>query len=139
MATYPLWGVVQGESVPRFHAEEFLLFPFVQNGQYPRQSSGGVWTLTATVGGIIFPVVVPHGLPPILKRLHSPHYAYCHNLTMVSPDLASNFILLIRKCISLVSSSRGPRGRQLRRDFGGALLNLGRPVRTRSGRGTLSI
>ena len=45
--------------------------------------------------------------------------------TIVSPDLASNFILLIRKCISLVSSSWGPRGRQLGRALGGALLNLG--------------
>ena len=80
MATYPLWGVVHGESVTRFYAKEFLLFPLVQIGQYPCQSGSGVWTLSTAAGGVVFPVEMPHGLPPILERLHSSHYAYCHDL-----------------------------------------------------------
>ena len=80
MATYPLWGVVHGESVSHFYAEEFLLFPFIQIVQYPFQSGSGVWTLKAATGGVVFPAEMPHGLPPILERLHSPLYAYRHDL-----------------------------------------------------------
>ena len=80
MTTYPVWGIVHGESVSRFDMEEFLLFSFVQVGHYPFQSGGGVRTLTATVGGIVCPVVLAHGIATILKRLHSPHYAYSHHL-----------------------------------------------------------
>ena len=79
VTTYPAWGVVHGKSIPRFNMKEFFFFPIVQIGQYFRQSSGGVQTFTTTTGGVIFPIVMPHGLPPVLKRLHTPHYAYCHD------------------------------------------------------------
>ena len=29
MTTYPVWGVVHGESIPQFNLEEFFLFSFV--------------------------------------------------------------------------------------------------------------
>ena len=63
VTTYPSWGVVHRKPIPRFNMKEFFFFSFIQIGQYPRQSSGGVWTLTTTVGGNIFPVVVPLGFP----------------------------------------------------------------------------
>ena len=57
-----------------------VLCPFVQIGQYPCQSGSGVRTLTAVAGGVVFPVEMPHGIPPILERLHPSPYAYRHDL-----------------------------------------------------------
>ena len=76
MIAYPAPGVVHGKSVPRFNAEELLFFSFIQIGQYPCQRCGGVRTFATAAGGIVFSIEVPHGFPPVLKWLHSLHYAY---------------------------------------------------------------
>ena len=76
VAAHPAWGVVHGEPIPWLNADELLFLSFVQIGQYFCQSGGGVRTFTTAAGGIVFSMEVPHGLSPILKWLHPPHYAY---------------------------------------------------------------
>ena len=76
---YPAPRVVHGESIQRIRAEEVLLLPLVQAGQDLYQIGGRSRPSAAMTGGIIFPVEIPHGVAPILERLHPSHNARGHD------------------------------------------------------------
>ena len=103
MATYPLWGVVHGESVPDFFAKEFL----------PLNKSDNILAKVAAESGPLRPQRVASS-SPLKCHMGFPRYwsgctprlmRIAMTSTIVSPALASNFILFIRRYISLVSSS----------------------------------
>ena len=78
--TYPAGRVVHGVPFSAIDAEKFFFLPFEQLGQYFGQGGRGVWTLLAAAGGVILPIIVPHGKSSVLEWLDPPYYRDCHYL-----------------------------------------------------------
>ena len=71
--------VIHGESIQWTRAEEVLLLPLEQAGQDLHQIGGRSRPRAAMMGGVILPVEIPHGVAPILERLHPSHNACGHD------------------------------------------------------------
>ena len=76
---YPAPRVVHGKSVQGIRAEEVLLLPLVQAVQDLYQVVGRARSLAAVTGGVIISIEVPHGVAPILERMHPAHNACGHD------------------------------------------------------------
>ena len=87
--------IVHGKSISALDTKKFLFLPFEQFGQYFGQSGGGVRTLPAAAGGVILPIVVPHGKPSVLEWLNPRTMEVAITSTIDKPDLASVLILLM--------------------------------------------
>ena len=79
MSVYPAPRIVHRKSVQWTDVEKILLFPLLQHGQDLHQIGDRSRPLMAMTGGIILPVEIPHGVAPILERLHPPHNAGGHD------------------------------------------------------------
>ena len=79
MSAYPAPRVIHRESIQRIRVEEVLFLSLVQAGQELFQIGCRAWPRTAVTGGIVLPVEIPHGVAPILERLHPPHNAGGHD------------------------------------------------------------
>ena len=110
---------------------ELLFLPFIQLGQYFGQGGGGLRALPTIASGVVFPVIMPHGQPSVLKWLDPPHYGGRHYFDYRISGLGEH-PYLAQELANL-------RGCQLWRFFKGALVNSGRPLRTGSGSTTSSI
>ena len=93
LGAYPARRTIHRVSFPVLDAQELLFLPFEQFGQYFGQSGGGIRTLSAAAGGVILPIVVPHGKPSVLEWLNPPHYQVSITSAIDNPDWASVFIL----------------------------------------------
>ena len=80
LGAYPARRAVHRISFSVLDAQELLLLPFEQFGQYFGQGGRGVWTLPPEAGGVIFPIVVLHGKSSVLEWLDPPHYGSRHYL-----------------------------------------------------------
>ena len=78
-SAYPAPRVIHGESIQWTRAEEVLLLTLVQARQDLHQIGGRSWPLAAMMGGVILLVEIPHGVAPILERLHPSHKACGHD------------------------------------------------------------
>ena len=76
---YPAPRVVHGKTVQGIRAEGVLLLPLVQAGQDLHQIVGRARSLAAVTGGVVVSIEVPHGVAPILERLHPMHNACGHD------------------------------------------------------------
>ena len=79
MFAYPAPRVIHGEPIQWARLEEVLLLPLVQAGQDLHQIGGRSRPRAAMTGGVILPVEIPHGVAPILERLHPSHNACGHD------------------------------------------------------------
>ena len=130
---------------PRLEEDPDIFVELIDWQFYQLSCDDAMVAITAYYPGLLPASHVRKTKKSQLQKLGSPFRHFTYHIHMditsiiVSPHLASVFILSIRKRISLLSSSWGLLGRQLWRFFNGAFANSGRPIRIGSGRGTSSI
>ena len=76
---YPTPGIIHGEPIQRVRLEEVLFLPLVQAGQDLHEIVNRSRPFAAMTGGVILPVEIPHGVAPILERLHPAYDARYHD------------------------------------------------------------
>ena len=95
LGAYPARRNVHGISFFVRDAQELLFLTLEQFGQYFGYDGRGVRTLPAAAGGVILPIVVPHGKPSVLEWLNPRTMEVAFTSTIDNSDWASVLILLM--------------------------------------------
>ena len=87
LGAHPARRIVHGISFSVRDAQELLFLTFEQFGQYFGYGGRGVRAFPAATGGVIFPIVIPHGKSSVLEWLNSPYYGGRHHFDYRIPGL----------------------------------------------------